>query len=326
MTTRTLSTVLLSGLITTTGLMTACGKPAPSSGTGTSASNDGTKAPGVFAANYALSSFAESIGGDMISVLSPASDGASATNFKPDPEEIIAIQDCRLILLNGADFSSWVNKASLPGSRTVRTADGFQDQWLESNHHHHHDHDHDHQHGPDGDGVHHHHAHWAAYTWLDPSLAREQARVVGESLARAFPGDGRAIAERSAALDAEFAPLVEQAKRLSEMTLPTIIAAEPNYGYLARSCGLDLHDADWHWNEPEPHDGMNSLKELVEATGATIILVPETPNSERAKVLSDLGLDHRVVPLLADSPEGVETPFIESMRSILNTLEGMGSN
>ena len=245
----TARTLLLSAFVAISTLATGCGKPSSSTGTQNAGSADTSATPGVFAANYALSSFAEAIGGDMITVQSPASDGASATSFRPDPEQIIAIQDCKLILLNGADFSSWVNKASLPGSRTVRTATAFRDRWLESNHHHH---DHDHQHGPDGDGVDHHHAHWAAYTWLDPSLAKEQAQIVSNSLARVLPGKGKTLAERSAALDAEFAPLIAQAKRISEMTLPPIIAAEPNYEYLARACALDLHDADWHWNKPQP--------------------------------------------------------------------------
>ena len=320
----TARTLLLSAFVATSTLATGCGKPSSSTGTRNAGSADSSATPGVFAANYALSSFAEAIGGDMITVQSPATDGASATSFRPDPEQIIAIQDCKLILLNGADFSSWVNKASLPGSRTVRTATAFRDRWLESNHHHH-DHDHDHQHGPDGDGGDHHHAHWAAYTWLDPSLAKEQAQIVGNGLARILPGKGRMIAERSTALDAEFAPLIEQAKRISEMTLPAVIAAEPNYEYLARACALDLHDADWHWNEPQPHDGMDSLKQLIEATGATIILVPETPTAERAKVLTDLGLEHRVVALLANAPEGTDASFTASLKSNLDVLEKLGS-
>ena len=320
----TARTLLLSAFVVTSTLATGCGKPSSSTGTQNAGSADTSATPGVFAANYALSSFAESIGGDMITVQSPATDGASATSFRPDPEQIIAIQDCKLILLNGADFSSWVNKASLPGSRTVRTATAFRDRWLESNHHHH-DHDHDHQHGPDGDGVDHHHAHWAAYTWLDPSLAKEQAQIVGNGLARILPGKGRMVAERSAALDAEFAPLIEQARRISEMTLPAVIAAEPNYEYLARACALDLHDADWHWNEPEPHDGMNSLKQLIEATGATIILVPKTPTAERAKVLTDLGLEPHVVALLANAPEGTSASFTASLKSNLDVLEKLGS-
>ena len=123
----TAPTLLLSALVITSTLATGCGKPSASTGTDASNSADATGTPRIFAANYALASFAEAIGGDMITVESPATDGASATGFRPTPEQIIAIQDCKLILLNGADFSSWVSKASLPGSRTVRTANAFRD-------------------------------------------------------------------------------------------------------------------------------------------------------------------------------------------------------
>ena len=104
--------------------------------------------PKVFAINFALQSFAGSIGGELIEVEVPSLDGTSAGNFSPSTEQIIAIQDADLILLNGADFSPWTGRASLPSSKTVITARPFRKDWLESSHHHHGDHDH--QHGPEG--------------------------------------------------------------------------------------------------------------------------------------------------------------------------------
>ncbi|MEC8558504.1 MAG: metal ABC transporter substrate-binding protein [Planctomycetota bacterium] len=263
--------------------------------------------PTVFADNFPLQSFAQVMGGTEVEVNSPCLEGESAVDYRPTPEQIIEIQDASLILLNGAEFANWTANASLPGSRTIITANAFRDQWLESTHHHHHDHDH--QHGPEGEGVH-DHAHWASHTWLDPNLAREQAAAAAAGMQNRLPGVSTVgIRARAEDLMAELGALADQAALIRGLELPPIIGSEPVYEYLASACGLDLHEADWHWNEPTPHDGMESLRNLVLATGARHLLVPSAPTAERLEVLRELGLEPVLVMPLANppTPDGTET-------------------
>jgi len=268
--------------------------------------------PLVFAVNFPLASFAEVIGGDDLEVTTPPVDGAPINGFSPSPEEIIRIQDADLILLNGADFSPWTQQASLPASKTVVTARSFRSRWIESTHSH--DHDHDHQHGPDGDGVH-HHAHWASHTWLDPVNAYEQAAVIGDRIGILLSDRSEEIERRRADLLKKLDGLIAIGKRIATLDPPTIIASEPEYQYLAAGCGLEILDADWHWDEPTPHDGMDSLRDLVTASGANLILVPSEPDAERRAALEEMGLEPVVFRLLADparSPGGSFTDLFET--------------
>lgn len=272
--------------------------------------------PEVFAVNFPLASFAEAIGGNLIDVKTPVLDGAPITSFDPSPEEIIAIQDADLILLNGADFSPWTQQASLPVSKTVVTARGFRSRWIESTHSH--DHDHDHQHGPDGDGVH-HHAHWASFTWLNPVNAYEQAQVIIDRIKFLLPPD--TINNRTRTLTKRLDGLIAIATRIRDLDPPTMIASEPQYQYLAAGCGLEVLDADWHWNEPTPHDGMNSLRDLVTASGATLILVPSEPDAGRRAVLEEMGLEPVVFRLLADPAKAQGKHFTDLFEADLKNLE-----
>ena len=316
-----MTTTLFSGLILGTSIIGfGCdGLSAQSPTDGAAAS----KPPRVFAVNFPLQSFAQTIGGSKVAVESPSLDGGSSINFDPTPEQIITIQDAKLIILNGADFASWTANASLPSSRTVVTAEEFRSQWLESTHDHHH-HDHDHQHGPEGDGVH-HHAHWASYTWLDPNHARDQAVAIGTAMRGTLrAAELQGMSTRLDALLKELGALCDQAAKIRTLKLPPVIASEPVYQYLAAGCSLDMHEADWHWNEPQPHGGMDGLRNLIEATGARHLLVPEAPTSERLEVLRGLGLEPVVVMPLADPPSAKNTEsFSELMKGNLDRLEAL---
>ena len=295
-----------------------------SGGTSASESQGSGNPTRVFAVNFPLQSFAQSVGGAEVTVDSPARAGASALTFDPTPEQIIGIQDARLILLNGADFASWTANASLPSSRTIITANGFRSQWLESTHHHH---DHDHQHGPEGEGVHHHHAHWASYTWLDPNHARAQATAVIAGMQSALSAQNTMkMRPRAEALITELSALTDQAAEIRDATLPPVISSESVYQYFAAACGLDLHEADWHWNEPEPHGGMQGLRNLIEATGARHLLVPEVPTKERLEVLRGLGLEPVLIMPLADPPSPKNTDsFSTLMKQNLDRIQALGS-
>lgn len=313
------TTTLLSGLLLGTSLVGfGCEGSKDQASTTASAASGPAR---VFAVNFPLQSFAQAIGGSKVAVESPILDGESSINFAPTPEQIIAIQDAKLILLNGADFASWTANASLPGSRTVVTAEEFRGQWLESAHHHH---DHDHQHGPEGDGVH-HHAHWASYTWLDPNHARDQAVAIGTAMRGTLLAvELQGMSTRMDALVKQLSVLCNQAAKISTLQVPSVIASEPVYQYLAAACSLDMHEADWHWNEPQPHDGMDGLRNLIEATGARHLLVPEAPTSERLEVLRGLGLEPVVIMPLADppSPQSTES-FVDLMKRNLDRIEAL---
>ncbi len=134
--------------------------------------------PVILAANYPLKYFAERIAEDLAKVELRAPPGVDPAYWKPTPETILAFQRADLILLNGAGYSRWVVYSTLPASRMLNTSAGFTQEYIR---------DQSaslHAHGP---GETHAHGELAFTTWLDPTLAIQQARAIHDGLARLLP-------------------------------------------------------------------------------------------------------------------------------------------
>ena len=116
----------------------------------------------IYTVNYPLAYFAETIGGDLVEVVFPAPADQDPAYWSPDADTIAAYQAADLILLNGAGYAKWVDRATLPSSRLVDTGAAFADRLIEM------ESVTTHSHGPEGE---HEHGGWAFTTWLDPMLA-----------------------------------------------------------------------------------------------------------------------------------------------------------
>ena len=71
----------------------------------------------VYVVNYPLAYFAERIGGDVVRVHFPAPAEGDPAFWSPDADTIAAYQNADLLLLNGADYAKWVDRATLPSRR-----------------------------------------------------------------------------------------------------------------------------------------------------------------------------------------------------------------
>ena len=85
----------------------------------------------IYTVNYPLAYFAERIGGDLVEVVFPAPADKDPAYWSPDADTIAAYQGADLILLNGAGYAKWVDRASLPSSRLVDTGAAFADRLIE---------------------------------------------------------------------------------------------------------------------------------------------------------------------------------------------------
>ena len=111
--------------------------------------------------------------------------------WEPTSADIERMQQADLILLNGAGYAKWVERATLPASKVADTTAGVSDRLLELAG------TVTHSHGPEGE--HEHHG-WAFTTWLDPTLALDQARAVAAALQARLPGAADEIDEEGAVL------------------------------------------------------------------------------------------------------------------------------
>ncbi|MGD8211170.1 MAG: zinc ABC transporter substrate-binding protein [Desulfobacterales bacterium] len=162
----------------------------------------------VYVVNYPLKYFAERIGGDQVRVKFPVPKDVDPAYWTPDLADISAFQKADLILLNGAGYSKWVAKVSLPRSKIVNTSRQFKDRYITTKE------VMTHSHGVEGQ---HAHEALAFTTWLDLTLAARQAEAVAAAMGRkrpelqkTFQNNFKALAKDLNALDQDIQAIVSQ--------------------------------------------------------------------------------------------------------------------
>jgi len=237
----------------------------------------------VYAVNYPLAYFAERIGGDLVQVEFPAPPGVDPAFWSPGPEMVAAYQSADLILLNGAGYASWTDRVSLASSRLVVTTEGVADRYVVVE---------DavtHSHGPEGE---HAHGTVAFTTWLDPTIAAEQARAIRDAFVRARP-DHEATFDGG--FDALETDLLDLDVRISQIVAARpeqpLLASHPVYQYLAARYGLDLRSVHVEPEEPPAPAAWRNLQAMLEERPAGWMLWEAEPLSETAERLRELGVE-----------------------------------
>ncbi len=270
----------------------------------------------IYTVNYPLAYFAERIGGDWVRVELPVPAGTDPAYWSPPPEEIAAYQGADLILLNGAGYASWVPRASLPEWKLVNTSAAVQGELIVA------DEAMVHSHGPEGE---HEHENTAFTTWLDPTIAIEQASVIRDALIRLQPA-------HEADFDAGFRELegnlVELDRRFERWAADwsgrPILASHPVYQYLARRYELDLRSVHFEPNVPPAADQWRSLRALTGEHPAEWMLWESEPLPEiRTRLKEDFGISTVVFDPVASRPATGD--YLSVMRANAERLEAMST-
>jgi zinc transport system substrate-binding protein len=267
--------------------------------------------PLVYASNYPLQYFAARISTPLFDIRMPVPAGEDPAFWKPEAEDILALQQADLIVLNGASYESWLKKVSLPGSRLVDTSEGLKEQFIAL------EEETTHSHGLDGE---HEHSATAFTTWLDLTLAVEQARAVKNAFAERWPeyeGQFEAqfdrLAQELEALDAEFEEIVSGAPDLH------VVFSHPVYQYFARRYGVNGRNVHWEPHEM-PSDGMwQELAALLGSHPANWMIWEGEPSSDNTAKLSELGIRSVVFDPCAGTPDGGD--FVSVMKLNMAALK-----
>jgi zinc transport system substrate-binding protein len=250
----------------------------------------------LYAVNYPLAYFAERIGGDDVDVRLPVPADEDPAFWNPTAAEISAFQAADVILLNGAGYAGWTEKASLPRSKLVNTSAGAADRYVEA------DETLVHAHGPEGE---HEHGAMAFTTWLDPTLAVEQARSIRDALAAFRP-------EAESRFDAAFLELETELDELDSELLAAAAALEgtpllgshPVYQYLAGRYGLDLRSVHFEPDEPPSESGWQELREMQQQRAASLMLwEAEAMEQTRDRLEREFGITSIVFSPCANAPD-----------------------
>jgi len=272
--------------------LTACGQAGPED-----ASPVADESPArlvVYTVNYPLAYFAERLGGDAVEVVFPAPSDTDPSSWSPDADTIAAFQGADLILLNGAGYAKWIERATLPTSILVNTTAGAADRLLELSG------TVTHSHGPEGE---HAHQGWAFTTWLDPTIAADQARGVATALQSDLPDFENTIAERLSELEADLVELDERMASAAEVIGDqSLLFSHPVYEYLIQRYGINGHQVHW---EPsvEPDDkAWAELEHLLGHESARWMLWEAEPLQATAAVLAQRSISSLVFSPCANTP------------------------
>jgi zinc transport system substrate-binding protein len=225
-------------------------------------------------------------------------------SFQPTAEQVVALGEADLVVLQGAGYEPWREGASLPESRVVDLSAGLSLIPVEGR---------THSHGAEGE---HSHAGADPATWMDPSLVLEQARQVLAALEAASPERAPAFLERAHALETELERIAARVAEIGESLRAGDVAVAGDagrYAYLARALGVELLELP---DEPDSHD----LGHLRRAVGGRLLVVlrPAPPDDALRGRLEGAAWVELAAPLPAVGPAGIE--YVEPLEAGLDRL------
>ncbi len=232
--------------------------------------------------------------------------------WQPDDAAISAYQSADLILMNGATYSKWAEKVTLPESKLVDTSAGFKAQYIEIKA------DSTHSHGPGGE---HSHSGTAFTTWLDLIQAAQQAETVSAALQELVSKEAaEQIKSRMALLKTELDSLNQRLLSCgSRLVNAPLVASHPVYHYWARRYGFNLQSLLW---EPEvvPDDkAMETLKAIIAKHPAKWMIWEGSPAPESVAKLEAIGVKSLVFDPCGNVPD--QGDFMSVMKTNIEGLE-----
>lgn len=290
-------------------ILSAC-KPAPVAPSPGTAARSGR--PQVYVANYPLKYFAERLAGNAVDVKFPAPGDEDPAFWQPDDAAISAYQSADLILMNGAAYSKWAEKVTLPQSKLVDTAASFKAQFIEIKA------DSTHSHGPGGE---HSHSGTAFTTWIDLQQGIQQIQAVATAL------EGVAGTGAKAAVQANLATLKKEMEALDQRLLAVgkrianapLVASHPVYHYLARRYALNLQSVLWEPEVVPDEKAMEVLKALLSKHPAKWMIWEGEPAKESVAKLEAIGVKSLVFDPCGNVPDSGD--FLSVMTANVEALE-----
>lgn len=278
----------------------------------TNAAADEKKIFTIYTVNYPLKYFAERIAGEHAVVVFPATADVDPAFWMPDKETVAEYQKADLILLNGASYAKWLPKVALSRFRTVNTSEGFSDDYISTAG------ATTHSHGPGGE---HSHAGTAFTTWLDISLAAQQAEAITRALCKKLPDHCEVFEKNYNSLNEELMALDDEIKKIvaGKEDRP-LVASHPVYQYFARRYGLNLLAVMWEPDEVPGEESWQDLGHLLEGHPAKWMIWEGEPNKASEQRLESMGVGSAVFTPCGNTPEKGDFMNIMS-RNIENLKE-----
>lgn len=265
----------------------------------------------IYAVNYPLQFFAQTIAGDTADVRLPMPADVDPAYWSPTTDDIVQLQQADLVLLNGANYAKWLPKVSLPIFKLVNTSSEFRDAYIPLAT------TITHQHGSGGE---HSHTGTAFTTWLDFSQAQMQAKAIYRALTKKNP----ALQPR---LVQNFVPLQQNLEELddamaaigSALANQPLLGSHPVYQYLKRAYQLNLKSVHWEPTEIPSEQQWQELEQMLTEHPAHWMLWENVPAQTIVSRLKTMNVNSIVFSPAANAPESGD--FMSIMRDNVHGLK-----
>jgi zinc transport system substrate-binding protein len=297
-----LSTTLLTVLFC--GLLTACGGDSPPTQQAIK------KDRFIVAVNSPMQYFAKYLTGPEIEVRMLAPAGTDPSQWQPAIEDILQLQQAELILLNGAGYSSWLNKVSLSEEQLLVTSAAASGEWIPLTD------QVSHSHGPQGE---HAHSGYAFTTWIDMGLAQVQAKAIAGALQSQWPEKQADIEGKLTSLLAELGSIDRgYTEAAAQLRKNQIIYSHPVYQYFERR--YNLPGISLHW-EPDVMPSDVQWSELQNIESDKILFIWEAePSPDIAERMDKIGIRSVVI----DPAANIENDtWLSAQRKNIKRLEAL---
>ena len=248
----------------------------------------------IFTVNYPLQYFAERIAGSHAEVVFPAPTDVDPAYWMPDARTIADYQKSDLIFLNGAHYAKWVDKVSLPASKTIDTSRKVKDQYIYSTE------ATTHSHGSEGA-----HAHESlAFTlWLDLNLAVQQAKAIEKALIRKRPTLKDTFENNFMILKKDLMALDRELKKIAaRIQNQPLVGSHPVYDYLAKRYALNLKSVHWEPDETPSFQQCQNLKRTLTYHPAKWMVWESAPDQATVVKLKSMGVKSLVFDPCGNAP------------------------
>jgi len=270
----------------------------------------------IYTVNYPLAYFAERIGNDLVEVHFPAPADEDPAFWSPDADTIAAFQAADLIVLNGAGYAKWVDRAALPSSKLVNTSGGFADRLLPLQ---------DvvtHSHGPEGE---HEHEGYAFTMWLDPELATLQAQTIAAAIALERPEQESKIQRRMEDLRGDLLDIDSRLQVAAEaLGEEPLLFSHPVYQYLISRYGLNGVEVHWEPDQTPDSHAWGHLEELLNSHAAKWMVWEGEPLETTVGGLAERGIGSIVFDPCGNRPN--EGDYLSVMAANAVALEELAGS
>ena len=266
----------------------------------------------IITVNYPLYYFTQQLAADLATVILPVPVETDPAQWNPQLEDILQMQQAELIILNGAGYSTWLDKVSLSPNRLVNSSLDAKELWISL------DGQTTHSHGPGGE---HSHSGYAFTTWMDMTLAKQQVGAIARALTRRWPEQQQAIAEREARLLEALTELGKAYQKLAaDLAGKNLIYSHPVYQYFERRYQLAGESLHWEPGEMPTEKQWKHLENRVAGKSDSLFIWEDEPSSEIAERMADMGLAFVVIRPAANASSedwlGEQRANLERLRDL----------